>query len=321
MDSRVAVERREPRHIFPASHASQGGSDRRAHRAGSPASPASLRQFLIDNTAETVRHGNHMDFVVGDRLLHVATEEDREACGDDCGAVDGESCVSDHGSLIVSRRRVGATARTALPRGPRRKLWRRARSRARCERSWARRTPALSASAAVCTRLIVNARRLSRGAAEGALDRNSIDRRPLGLVTADDVRVAMEDDRTGGGEASAHTRMKVLGDLLLEQRGAADSRRPGEAARGAFGESDRPHQDGHRRARRLDRHARVARGCPERREAAGLAQHRRGENGEVFARKGNAEPGKGGFFEDAHSCCRRDPTTTTMSSHAARPLP
>lgn len=276
---------------------------------GLPASPASLRQFLIDNTAETVRHGNHVDFVVGDRLLHVATEEDREACGDDCGAFEGESCVSDHGSLNVSRRRVGANGANGSASGtPPQAL-------APCAITGEVRTlvgatdPSAVGFGGGLYSPIVNARRLSRGAAEGAegaLDRNSIDRRPLGLVTADDVRVAMEDDRTGGDEASAHTRMKVLGICCSSEepliRGVLE-KRPGVRSVKVIVPTKTVIVE---HAASIATPASLVDALNAAKLQASLSTGG-AKTERSSARKGNAEPGKGGFFEDAYSCCFGDP--------------
>lgn len=271
-----------------------------------PASPASLRQFLIDNNTETVRHGNHVDFVVGNRLLHVATEENREACGDDCGAEVGAACVSDHGSLNIFRRRVGANGAngSALGTPP--------RALAPCAITGEVRTlvgatdPSAVGFGGGLYSPIIKARTSSRGAAEGPLDRNSIEQCPLGLVTADDVRVAIEDDRTGGGEASAHTRMKVLGICcsseeplirgLLEKRAGVRSVKvivPTKTVIVEHATSIAPPASLVDALNAAKLQASLSTGGSKVKRSS--------------ARKGDAKPGKGGFFEDAYSCCFGDP--------------
>ena len=90
-----------------------------------PSDPEEARAFLLRQRVETIPHGNHVDFVVGDRLIHVVTgrEEDRaEDCGEDCAEEckrkcnDDETCnhgcapgVVDHGAVNVVRRRAGGS--------------------------------------------------------------------------------------------------------------------------------------------------------------------------------------------------------------------
>ena len=90
-----------------------------------PSDPEEARAFLLRQRVETIPHGNHVDFVVGDRLIHVVTgrEEDRaEDCGEDCAedckrkCNDDETCnhgcapgVVDHGAVNVVRRRAGGS--------------------------------------------------------------------------------------------------------------------------------------------------------------------------------------------------------------------
>lgn len=77
---------------------------------GLPASPEEARAFLIRAAADTVPHGDHVDFVVRDRLIHVVPGVGRASdhCGADCAASRplGPALV-DHGELDVARRRVG----------------------------------------------------------------------------------------------------------------------------------------------------------------------------------------------------------------------
>ena len=273
---------------------------------GLPASPAALRQFLIDNTAETVRHGNHVDFVVGDRLLHVATEEDREACGDDCGAEGGAACVSDHGSLHMLRRRVGANGANGSATGtPPQAL-------APCAITGEARTLAGATDPGVVGfggglySPIVKLRSASRGAAEGPLDQKSVDRRPLGLATADDVRVAIEDDRTGGSEASAHTRMKVRGICCSSEepliRGILE-KRPGVRSVKVIVPTKTVIVE---HAASIATSASLVDALNAARLQASLSTG--GAKAERSStREGDAKIGKGGFFEDAYSCCFGDP--------------
>ena len=110
---------------------------------GLPASPEEARAYLVRTHADTVPHGDHVDFVVGDRLIHIVTAGDNVNgdCGSDCGnhheggagGAGGEAgagggargggggggtvlghawtpAVVDHGRVHIARRRLGAAA-------------------------------------------------------------------------------------------------------------------------------------------------------------------------------------------------------------------
>ena len=83
----------------------------RSRRSGSPASPEEARAYLIRTAADTVPHGDHVDFVVGDRLIHVVTGDGHHSdhCGADCAdSSPHEPALVDHGELDVARKRVGS---------------------------------------------------------------------------------------------------------------------------------------------------------------------------------------------------------------------
>ena len=83
-----------------------------------PSDPEEARAYLLRQRVDTIPHGNHVDFVVGDRLIHVVTggEED---CGYDCADECKRTCndtdhhhgcapgVVDHGAVNVARKRAG----------------------------------------------------------------------------------------------------------------------------------------------------------------------------------------------------------------------
>ncbi|CAL52108.2 P-type ATPase, phosphorylation site [Ostreococcus tauri] len=70
---------------------------------GCPPEAKEARERLIGRKCETVPHGDHVDFLVGERLVHFA---DAEHCGDGCSGK-GMVHVEDHGSVRVLRRRRG----------------------------------------------------------------------------------------------------------------------------------------------------------------------------------------------------------------------
>jgi len=68
----------------------------------------------VRSNADTVPHGNHVDFVVGDRLIHIVTGAGSGDCGADCTAAGGgrhaaEASMVDHGRLDITRRRIGSS--------------------------------------------------------------------------------------------------------------------------------------------------------------------------------------------------------------------
>ena len=92
---------------------------------GLPASPEEARAFLVRTNADTVPHGDHVDFVVGNRLIHIVTGGEASGhCGTDCGHVSdcgtdcgsslhhaaGNAMMVDHGQLNITRRRIGGAA-------------------------------------------------------------------------------------------------------------------------------------------------------------------------------------------------------------------
>jgi Cd2+/Zn2+-exporting ATPase len=70
---------------------------------GCPADASLARERLVSRRCETVPHGDHVDFLVGDRLVHFS---DTEHCGDGC-AGKRETHVEDHGTVRVLRHRRG----------------------------------------------------------------------------------------------------------------------------------------------------------------------------------------------------------------------
>ena len=70
---------------------------------GCPADASLARERLVSRRCETVPHGDHVDFLVGDRLVHFS---DAEHCGNGC-AGKGETHVEDHGTVRVLRHRRG----------------------------------------------------------------------------------------------------------------------------------------------------------------------------------------------------------------------
>lgn len=70
---------------------------------GCPADASLARERLVSRRCETVPHGDHVDFLVGDRLVHFS---DAEHCGDGC-AGKRETHVEDHGTVRVLRHRRG----------------------------------------------------------------------------------------------------------------------------------------------------------------------------------------------------------------------
>lgn len=70
---------------------------------GCPADASLARERLVSRRCETVPHGDHVDFLVGDRLVHFS---DAEHCGDGC-AGKRDTHVEDHGTVRVLRHRRG----------------------------------------------------------------------------------------------------------------------------------------------------------------------------------------------------------------------
>ena len=72
---------------------------------GCPTDVRAARERLVQKGAPTVPHGDHVDFLVGERLVHFADDED---CGRGCSH-EGDSAgqVIDHGVVKVLRRRRG----------------------------------------------------------------------------------------------------------------------------------------------------------------------------------------------------------------------
>ena len=212
---------------------------------GLPASPEEARAYLVRTHADTVPHGDHVDFVVGDRLIHIVTAGDNVNgdCGSDCGnhheggagraggagaGVGGGGArgggggggtvlgharapaVVDHGRLHIARSRLGAAAE---------------------EQSAASIT---SSAAAAGGNGNGNGNGNGHGKPPSSVPRAAIGGgryMPLvkkqdasstaaaadgGDVTADvtsveAVHLALTVEHAGGGEASTHTRLKVHG--------------------------------------------------------------------------------------------------------------
>lgn len=142
-----------------------------------PSDPQEARAFLLRQRVDTIPHGNHVDFVVGDRLIHVVTGAE-EDCGGDCAEECRRTCndedhhhgctpgVVDHGAVNVARRRAGgADGAKYMP--------------------LVRKTPA----------------EVNEGDEGSKIDMTS----PEAIV------LAVDSEHLGGAEPSTHTRLKVQG--------------------------------------------------------------------------------------------------------------
>ena len=163
------------------SHAAKGRdtvlADAQVTALGLPADPDEARAFLIRAQADAVSHGDHLDFVVNGRLLHIVDDAVSD-CGASCaGAVghDRGAAVVDHGGLDVvrARERVSAAASAAFASGG-------------------------AFGGGEYMPLAVSSLGSGDTTAEGALSQKAV----AHLVAA---------EHAGGAEASTHTRLKVLG--------------------------------------------------------------------------------------------------------------
>ena len=90
-------------------------TDAQVTALGLPADPDEARAFLMRAQADAVRHGDHLDFVVNGRLLHIVDDAVSD-CGASCAGGPGHgrsATVVDHGGLDVVRAREGLAANGA----------------------------------------------------------------------------------------------------------------------------------------------------------------------------------------------------------------
>ena len=93
-----------------------------------PSNPEAIRAQLLEQRVDTIPHGDHTDFLVGDRLIHIVTRGN-EDCGEDCVDMCKRACdyadeckrddkdvdrhhgctpgIVDHGLVDIARMRVG----------------------------------------------------------------------------------------------------------------------------------------------------------------------------------------------------------------------
>lgn len=148
---------------------------------GLPGDPSEARAILMSKRADVVPHGDHMDFVVNGRLVHVVDGGGAGAGGDDCGGDCNHSstpALVDHGSVAVARSKLGSEDAAAVG-GPGRYM------------PLVRPTPS------------------TKEAGEENENENTQLRTPL--LSPADVRLAVDAEHAGGSEQSAHTRLKVYG--------------------------------------------------------------------------------------------------------------
>ena len=151
-------------------------TDDEVTRLGLPADPDEARAFLIRADADAVRHGDHLDFVVNGRLLHIVDDAVSD-CGKDCAGGPGHARVAavvDHGGLDVVRQRIGVGE---------------------------------AAAASTTTRLAFGGGRYmpiasSTQSTGGAHDQGEMQKTVADLVAT---------EHAGGDEPSTHTRLRVMG--------------------------------------------------------------------------------------------------------------
>ena len=69
---------------------------------GLPTEADEARIFFLRNQVDAVRHGDHFDFIVNGRLIHVVDDAVAD-CGGDCGGAPGHN----RGGFSCGPRRVG----------------------------------------------------------------------------------------------------------------------------------------------------------------------------------------------------------------------
>jgi len=159
-------------------------TDAQVTALGLPADPDEARAFLMRAQADAVRHGDHLDFVVNGRLLHIVDDAVSD-CGASCAGGPGHgrsATVVDHGGLDVVRFREGLAANGA------------------------------SASATAGGESGFGGGKYMPLAVSGARhpsgDPVSSELHPMSQKAVVDLVAA---EHAGGDEASTHTRLKVLG--------------------------------------------------------------------------------------------------------------
>ena len=94
-------------------------SDAQVTALGLPTEADEARIFFLRNQVDAVRHGDHFDFIVNGRLIHVVDDAVTD-CGGDCGGAPGHNrgaSLVDHGGLDLIRQRVGTGPQTASTSG------------------------------------------------------------------------------------------------------------------------------------------------------------------------------------------------------------
>ena len=90
-------------------------TDAQVTALGLPADPGEARAWLMRAQADAVRHGDHLDFVVNGRLLHIVDDATSD-CGKSCAGGPGHgrsAAVVDHGGLNIVRARGALRRRRA----------------------------------------------------------------------------------------------------------------------------------------------------------------------------------------------------------------
>ena len=154
-------------------------TDAQVTALGLPADPDEARASLMRAQADAVRHGDHLDFVVNGRLLHIVDDATSD-CGKSCAGGPGHgrsAAVVDHGGLDIVRVREGVA-------------------------------PAASAGASTSGGEFGGGKYMPLAVSSGAGDGDATAGGALRQKAVADL-VAVE--HAGGDEASTHTRLKVLG--------------------------------------------------------------------------------------------------------------
>ena len=155
-------------------------TDAQVTALGLPADPDEARASLMRAQADAVRHGDHLDFVVNGRLLHIVDDATSD-CGKSCAGGPGHgrsAAVVDHGGLDIVRVREGV-APASMERG---------RFNFHGEFGGGKYLPLA----------------VSSGAGDG-------DATAGGALRQKAVADLVAVEHAGGDEASTHTRLKVLG--------------------------------------------------------------------------------------------------------------
>lgn len=143
---------------------------------GLPGDPSEARAILMSERAEAVPHGDHMDFVVNGRLVHVV-DGGGAGAGEDCNH-SSTPAFFNHGSVTVARSKLGSEDATVVG-GTGRYM------------PLVRRTPYTK-----------------KAGGENENDNTQLRTR---LLSPADVRLVVDAEHAGGSEQSAHTRLKVYG--------------------------------------------------------------------------------------------------------------